>query len=111
MTFDDICKLKVGDVFFECEYGSNLRARVTFPPEVTTTTFNDDNKERRQVNFIAVNTENDVSINYLITEGLEHYGARLYKDAQYGRVNFDDNTWHIPLMGGEDLVYPLGNKD
>ena len=108
MTFDDICKLKVGDVFYECESGMNLRARVTFAPEVTTTTFNDETKERRQVNFIAVNTETDQPISYLVTEGLEHYGARLYDQPQYGYVK--DNAWHTPLLGGKDEVHPFPDK-
>lgn len=109
MQFDDICKLKVGEVFFECEYGMNLRARVTEAPTVGTVTFQNETKERRTVKFEAVNTETNNTISYLVTEGMGAYGPRLYTHPQYGYVK--DNAFRMPLLGGEDIVQPFGSQD
>lgn len=108
MTFDDICNLKVGDIRYECESGVNIRFKVTSEPKVDTVTITD--KKHRTVRFEAINTENNEQINYIITEGLEHYGARIYTEAQYGYFDKEHNTWNMPLFGGEDEVYPFSNK-
>lgn len=92
----EIPTLKVGDVFYECEAGINIEARVTEAP-VESIGFED----RKQWRWKAVNTQNGKEIDYLLTEGLSHYGPRLYRSPQYcgwvgGEIVF-------PLLGGGQI--------
>lgn len=82
----DYTMLKVGDEFFECESGINIHCRVT--SDVTVDDYYDDfsKENRKQYRWTAVNVYNDEEISYLITEGLEHYGPRLYSSPQYATV-------------------------
>ena len=64
--------LEIGDVFYECEYGINLRMTVQTKPI----------KENGQWTWKA-STKDGEEVSYLITEGLEHYGPRIYKTPMY----------------------------
>lgn len=83
----EVPSLQIGDIFYECEAGMNIEARVlTVPKEVA-------DEGRRHWEWQAENTKNGEVINYSLTEGLSHYGPRLYRDPQYasikdGVVNF-----------------------
>lgn len=86
-------KLNVGDVFYECEMGVNIEARVTTKPEVVS------KYEDRldQWAWKAENTQTGEVIDYLLTDDLSHYGPRLYDQPQYGYVR--DGEWRTPLVG------------
>lgn len=90
-TFDDIAAFKVGDVAFECESGTNLRFSVETEPVVT----NDGYEGRRQVAFVGKNTVTGETIQYRLTDGLMHYGPRLYREAQYVTVRGGEITYDL----------------
>jgi hypothetical protein len=91
--FDKLAQMKPGDVFFECEYGTNIRARVLSAPVAS----NDGVDGRRVLRWEAENTENGEAISYMLTEGLDHYGPRIYDVPQYGRMQ--NGVWVTPLLG------------
>lgn len=64
--------LNVGDVFYECEYGENLE--MTVVEEVA--------HENGQYRWVAEN-KNGERFNYLITDGYEHYGPKIYSEPMY----------------------------
>lgn len=70
-------QLKIGDVFYESSYGSELEATVT---EAVTTTVDKDS--RTQYRWKA-ETSAGHEISYLITEGYEHYGPRITLTPMY----------------------------
>lgn len=90
--FDEIAQFKVGTVFYECEAGMNIEARVTSEPVL-----GEGYEGRRVLTWEAVNTQNDEPISYRLTEGLEHYGPRIYGQPKYVRVN--KGGWEFPLLG------------
>lgn len=77
-----VAQFKPGDVFYECEYGLNIEARVVSRPLEGWS----NSLGRRQWRFTAVNVHNGVPIDYLVTEGYSHYGPRLYREPQYATV-------------------------
>ncbi len=85
--------LKVGDVFYECEGGFNVEARVIEAPSQLPDAYDG----RTQWQWKAVNTQTGVEIEYRLTEGLEHYGPRIYSAPQYAR--FDNGEMTFPLYG------------
>jgi hypothetical protein len=74
-------ELNVGDIFYECQSGFNIQAKVTTQPKSKTITFMEE--EKIQWQWTAVNVTTGEEINYCLTEGLEHYGPRLYSEPQY----------------------------
>lgn len=96
ISFDDLAKLKVGDIIFECEMGLNLKAKVLSVPVEGK---HEDDKTRRTLKWDAINTENNDPIVYFVTEGFMHYGPRLYTEPQY--VYIKKGT-HPP-----EFVFPL----
>jgi hypothetical protein len=64
--------LNVGDVFYEFAYGENLE--MTVVEEVT--------HENGQYRWIAED-KNGERFNYLITDGYEHYGPKIYSMPAY----------------------------
>lgn len=94
---EEIMSLSVGDVFYECEGGMNLESRVTEAP-VETKGY----EGRKKWTWKAVNTQNGGEINYLLTEGLSHYGPRLYRQPQYCR--FINGEMDFPLLGATDTA-------
>ena len=78
MKDSDIPTMKVGDIFYECEMGMNIECRVmTNPQEVA----NFDGK--RVWEWQAENTKTKETIQYRLTEGLSHYGPKIYSKPQY----------------------------
>lgn len=90
----EIAAFKIGDVFYECEMGMNIEARVTSDPVSTTSA---ELGDKRQWRWTAENTQNGETINYLLTEGMSHYGPRLYRTPQY--CKFIDGEMTFPLLG------------
>ena len=71
----DYKNLKIGDTFWECGYRTNVEYTVTDPPKVDTVYFED--REVNQWAWKAISTDGN-EIDFLITEGFEHYGPKLY---------------------------------
>lgn len=66
--------LKVGDVFYECSAGMNLRM-VVIKPVI---------HSGDQWKWVAED-ESGEPCSYLITDGYEHYGPKIYTEPQYVR--------------------------
>lgn len=81
-SFAQLCALKAGDEFYECESGMNLHARVVSLPLVGHST----SLNKAQVRFSAVNMKSGRVLDYLATEGLLHYGPRIYTEPEYVHV-------------------------
>jgi hypothetical protein len=81
LSFDQIAALKPGQVFYECEGGLNIEARVETAPEVLA-----DSDGKRSAVWMAVNTKSGHRISYRVTEGLMHYGPRIYDEPEYHTI-------------------------
>jgi hypothetical protein len=90
----EVKNLAVGDIFYECEMFMNVEARVTEAPVPA-----GEMDGRQQWRWKAENTQTGQSISYLLTEGLSHYGPRLYRTPQYARVV--DGKPVFSLVGAE----------
>ena len=86
-------ELNVGDIFYECQSGMNIEAKVVTQP--TSENIDISGKERIQWKWLAVNTTTKEEIDYCLTEGLEHYGPRLYSEPQY--VYVKDGNFEFKL--------------
>ena len=64
--------IKVGDIHFEYDLGMEIRVEVTTEPV----------KDGDQWKWKA-KTEDGTEINYLVTEGMAHYGPNLYDHQAY----------------------------
>lgn len=80
-TFDDVANIVVGQVFYECESGRNIVAMCLTKAEIVAA---DDGK--RSARFKGLNLMSHEEINYMVTEGLMHYGPRLYTNPEYVKV-------------------------
>ena len=99
---EELANLKIGDVIYECEnWFGNLEARVTSEP--VETTIEVDDRTRKQWSWSAENTQTGEPINYLITEGLSHYGPRLYRAPQYCRMVNGEMTFPLVGQGGGNV--------
>ncbi len=77
--------LDVGDEFYEEDYGQTMHLRVTEGTSIQTM----QSEDRRQFVWKAVEITGEMDelgretvgneINYLITEGYEHYGPKVYQ--------------------------------
>ena len=97
---EELKDLKVGDVIYECEYGTNIEVRLTSAP--TSAESSEALGKRTQWRWTAENTQTGEVIDYLLTEGLSHYGPRLYRQPQYIHVA-RDGTWSFPRLGGTPI--------
>ncbi len=89
----EIKDLKIGNIHYECQYGYNVKAQVISEPEPIVGV-----DEKPAWKWTAVNTQNGEEIEYMLTEGLSHYGPRLYWMPQYAR--FNDGKMVYELVGG-----------
>lgn len=97
---DEIQKLAVGDVFYECEMFTNIEARVTVAPTLAESNGKySDGTPWVQWVWEATNTQSGETISYRLTERLSHYGPFLYRAPQYARVV--DGQPVFPLLGGQ----------
>jgi hypothetical protein len=64
--------LYIGSVFYECEYGMNLRMVTETRPIF----------ENGQWKWTARDPDDELTY-YLVTEGYEHYGPKLYSEPIY----------------------------
>lgn len=72
MRIRDPMIMQVGTVFYECEYGMNMKLKVTTKPIF----------ENDQWTWTAVDHLGN-EVHYLITKGYEHYGPKLYSAPAY----------------------------
>lgn len=86
MSHEDVVKnLKVGDIFYECQYGQNIKAQVVTSIIEST---NDDGK--LQWEWGAINMTTGQPISYFATENLMHYGPRIYDEPEYFNIKTVD---------------------
>ena len=72
MRISDPTIMQVGTVFYECEYGMNLKMKVTTKPVF----------ENNQWKWKAEDHMGN-EVDYLLTKGFEHYGPRIYSEPAY----------------------------
>ncbi|UDF29319.1 UNVERIFIED_ORG: hypothetical protein LHK14_17670 [Roseateles sp. XES5] len=89
---NEIEHLAVGDIIYECEMFMNAEVRVTEVPTCTVT-----DEGWKQWRWKAENTQDGSIVDYLLTEGLSHYGPRLYREPQYAKIV--DGKPVFPLVG------------
>ena len=71
-------EIKIGDIHYEFEYGCCIKSKVITQPERT------DDVEYVQWSWKSENVNKpEEIINYLVTEGLSHYGPNLYDYEAY----------------------------
>jgi hypothetical protein len=87
--------MNIGDIFYECQSGINLKCKVLTRPEYTNEVYS--GIAKRHWKWVAENVYNGDKINYGLTEGFEHYGPRLYSEPQY--VHFIDGECVFKFMG------------
>lgn len=92
----DVGDFNIGDIFYECEMGMNIEAKVTSIPELEV-----DGDGRKSWSWMAENTQNGDEISYRLTEGLSHYGPRLYTKPQYIHVS-EGKKRSFKLVGAPD---------
>jgi hypothetical protein len=87
--------LNVGDIFYECQSGYNIKCKVLTRPEWVEQEFA--GKTRKYWTWFAENVFSGEKITYGLTEGLEHYGPRLYSEPQY--AHFKDGASRFKFIG------------
>jgi len=97
---DEIANLEIGDVIYECEGFTNIEVRITSKPVAS---ISEPLEGRTQWRWTAENTQNGKSIDYLLTEGLSHYGPRLYRQPAYVTIG-KDGEWKFELYGAPEAV-------
>ena len=70
----DVAKIKVGDIHYEYEYGMGIKCKVVSEPKRS--------KEGKWT-WQSENLKTGGMINYLLSEGFEHYGPNLYDYEAY----------------------------
>lgn len=83
----EICvnDIEVGDMMYECEYGRNVKVQVLTKP----IRLQKDLNENYKWEWEAVVLDTNEKIFYLVTEGYEHYGPKLYHNPIYRKLNDD----------------------
>ena len=79
LLFEDIVRLHPGEIIYEEVCGQYKRIKVTSLP---VRDFNISMGQRRytQVRFEGKNLDKKWTPTFLVTEGLEHYGPKLYRE-------------------------------
>lgn len=91
LSFEELTELKVGEVFFECDSGVNLTFSVTVDPVISKCDIS--GKEHRQVAWTANNVASGKDTIFMVTEGLEHYGPKIYRTPQYVAFKDGEMKW------------------
>lgn len=107
LTFDQIANMTVGDRFYESEYGLNIWAEIESLPFIKEVEMGGTIGPRRQITFQALNVGTDGYIDYMITEGMEHYGCKLYlepemivirNDGEFGYIEAKVDGFEEPML-------------
>lgn len=72
MSLDDIKSLKIGDRVCEAEYGAVIHCEVKSIPVCSK------NEHGTQWSWVMTDEDTGHDVDYLVTEGLMHYGPKLY---------------------------------
>ena len=88
-------EMNIGDIFYECQSGYNIKCKVLTRPEWVLQESAE--KTRKHWTWFAVNVFTGGNINYGLTEGLEHYGPRIYSEPQY--VHYKDGVSSFKFVG------------
>lgn len=97
-TNDQIKDMKVGQIFYECGYGTNLEAKVLTAPVV------EDVKDGKgNIKWQAECTQTGRIIDYAVNESMTAYGLNLHEKPQYVQVVDGEVTY--PRMGGTAIKY------
>ncbi|MFX4299912.1 hypothetical protein [Pseudosulfitobacter pseudonitzschiae] len=97
-TNEDLKNLEVGQVIYECGYGTNLEAKVLTAPVVE-----DIEDGKGNIKWQAECTQTGRLIDYAVNENLGAYGLNLYEQPQY--VQVVEGVVSYPRMGGEPIKY------
>mgnify|MGYP006422323193 CR=1 FL=1 len=76
-NFEDVCNFKIGERYWECNQHGCIHFEVTSTPSIR----ND------KVWFNAVDLDTNEEIPYLLTNGLEHYGPKIYNHKAYMTID------------------------
>jgi hypothetical protein len=93
----EVRNLKIGDIVYECQYGTNIRTEIKTTPEESVGV-----DEKPAWKWTAVNTVTGETINYMLTEGLGHYGPRLYNVPMYATIREGEKPYFELLGGGRE---------
>lgn len=87
---EEIKDFKIGEKFYECQSGYNMEFIVlSIPVE------QEGYEGRKQWSWKAKNTQSGKEIDFLLTEGLSHYGPRLYRQPEYCRIKDGEITFPL----------------
>lgn len=76
-------EIKNGTVFYESAYGVDIRFTATSDPRKDEIYLAHETCPRTQWSWEAVNQETGEVTSFLVTEGLEHYGPKIYSKPAY----------------------------
>jgi len=68
--------IKAGDIYYECSSGCNLQLQAITQPY----------NENGAWQWKAIRVKTGDMVDYLITEGYEGYGPKLYSEPQYVKI-------------------------
>lgn len=85
--------LKDGTIFYECRSGYN--AKYILVDDVVINEVEIHDKQHKQYKWKALHEKSNTVTDFLITEGFEHYGPRLYTSPQY--CSFKDGEMQFKL--------------
>jgi hypothetical protein len=102
VKFEDI---KKGQIFYEGAYGFNLEMVALEDAKIIKEFGQDEGvlSGKKQFGFAAKNTQTGDLQDYVLTEGLAHYGPSLYRYPPYIKSEKDEKNeifLTFPLMGG-----------
>ncbi len=79
-------ELKIGDTLYEYGYGLELITKVITTPISTDIEIN--NKLYKQWSWKSMVQNSNAIVDYVITEGMEHYGPKLYDYPAYSKTQY-----------------------
>ena len=77
-SYNELKEMKVGEVYYESSQYGNIKFTVKSAPVET---YNE-GLQRNQIRWVGA-VEGSEDIHFLTTEGLEHYGPRIYDFPAY----------------------------
>lgn len=83
LGFEEVVELKVGDIIYECEAGTNIGVRVLEVPTITEEGSRQARWTAEVVSDSGGSWKAGETIDYLCTERYMHYGPKLYRHKEY----------------------------
>lgn len=78
--------LKKDTIFYECDYGINVKYCVIEEPRcemIDVASKQQDPKLRKRWQWQALAVDSNQVVDFIVTEGLEHYGPKIYSHEEY----------------------------